>query len=499
MDSILVPLSTLLTNKILSYYTLDQTHYTVVYTILVLIIQKVYLNHDNLYNSLCDVWYIFPIILVGYSFYYIINKYSDKFNFTCTKYTKLTLMSHEHHNVFCKYICVYDEFFNQKINYIYPDGKLAKYVNRYPELNVPIYFIDKKLNVKGYYLYKLKPENKSDESSKYTPFIIEIYYNGIHDVANLYFKMKKLASSEYHDNITLYYVKAFQIKNGSLEKSKRIIYEGPKLIFSNTLNDFMKDFFHQKKQYIINLLKSVNNQQGINRMSLLLYGRPGTGKSSLAYRIARILNRNLLVEDLRIMSKQLLYQTLISPEINGIDYTHKDVVYLYDEFDIGILELQKRENNKNKLDDLFIENMIEINKNKESNNTSDKELQTKTTCNKEILYDLTVRDLLELIQGCDPMDGAIILATTNKYDEIRQICPELFRPGRFTPVYIDYISREVFNELTMYYFQKVTDKFLPKVIELPTSQLVEMAQLCKLSGDTFENFIDSIQELLRSE
>ena len=46
---------------------------------------------------------------------------------------------------------------------------------------------------------------------------------------------------------------------------------------------------------------------------------------------------------------------------------------------------------------------------------------------------VTLTDLLTVFQGAVPVEGCIIIAMTNKYEELTELCPTLFRAGRFVP------------------------------------------------------------------
>ncbi len=63
------------------------------------------------------------------------------------------------------------------------------------------------------------------------------------------------------------------------------------------LQNYMKSFFHEKKDKLIN--KIVRNNTVTPRITMLLHGPPGTGKSSFAYRLAKIFNRNIISIDLK--------------------------------------------------------------------------------------------------------------------------------------------------------------------------------------------------------
>jgi hypothetical protein len=66
--------------------------------------------------------------------------------------------------------------------------------------------------------------------------------------------------------------------------------------------------------------------------------------------------------------------------------------------------------------------------------------------------ELTLDDLLDVIQGPVPLCGSIIIATTNKYDEIKELCPPLFRHGILTPVLFVYADKYIVNEKCKYFY-----------------------------------------------
>jgi hypothetical protein len=110
-------------------------------------------------------------------------------------------------------------------------------------------------------------------------------------------------------------------------------------------------------------------------------------------------------------------------------------------------------------------------------------------------------NLLEIFQGAVPSDGSIIIANTNDYDGIRELCPALFRPGRLTPVYFGYLDKPTIQQLSEYYFKKSLDIVIPQEIKVPTSQIIELA----LSASTkdkniqFEFFQSSLQDLFNKQ
>jgi len=93
--------------------------------------------------------------------------------------------------------------------------------------------------------------------------------------------------------------------------------------------------------------------------------------------------------------------------------------------------------------------------------------------------DLTVDSLLDIIQGPCDNPGAIVFAITNKYEQIRDICPRLFRDGRFKPVYFGYPTRDTLDEIVQYYYKRSIMgeqySYIPNIIRISTARLANRA------------------------
>lgn len=108
---------------------------------------------------------------------------------------------------------------------------------------------------------------------------------------------------------------------------------------------------------------------------------------------------------------------------------------------------------------------------------------------------LRLSDLLELFQSPIPVKNRIIIATTNNFQRIKKAMPALFRAGRMTPIHFDNLNWDSLNELCMYYFQRaITTE--PRCINIPTSQIIELAIKHVLTKKTFEEFEKELLSLL---
>jgi hypothetical protein len=108
--------------------------------------------------------------------------------------------------------------------------------------------------------------------------------------------------------------------------------------------------------------------------------------------------------------------------------------------------------------------------------------------------EITIKDILELLQGVVPLEQSIIIATTNDLDTIKNINEALIRPGRLTPVKFDYLDFVMFEKLCIFYFNKKPPhkKFINFKLNITTSLIIELALQNK---NDFDNFIQDILSL----
>jgi hypothetical protein len=173
------------------------------------------------------------------------------------------------------------------------------------------------------------------------------------------------------------------------------------------------------------------------------------------------LNHHIIALDLlTIKTKKKVYEVMERSTIGDQRASPNKVVFVLDEFDLTVTALYNKKKNDEARKQLFYEYTVnrwdnesfgEYSKRKissESKSPSESasariviENREKTEMKQSVEEDLdtteniALDDLLTIIQGPVPLNRAIIIATTNKYDEINKMCPALFRPGRLTPIY----------------------------------------------------------------
>ena len=280
-----------------------------------------------------------------------------------------------------------------------------------------------------------------------------------------------------------------------------MIYAGDKItddkceLFKQLETNYIGTFFQKDHLRYWEYMKIVHfhpekilNMGQYPQISLCLWGPPGTGKSTFAYRVAMSLQRHIVNIDCKNKNKKTLIQIITNPQINGIWLNPKDCVFVFDEFDRSVKYLMDKEQSIQR----FRENILNGLSRHDSEDDEDKddrstknlkraakirktalkttEPATATLAQKDhingyidlqevylkalshINSELVVSDLLDILQGTAPIPGMICIATTNNLDQLKEYCPALFRHGRLLPVHFDNADKEVFTNIIRHYY-----------------------------------------------
>jgi len=229
-------------------------------------------------------------------------------------------------------------------------------------------------------------------------------------------------------------------------------------------SEFIDSFFSPEKERIWRIVSTIhfnpNEYEKYGQspcFNALLYGPPGSGKSSYAYRIARALGRNIDNIDLyrQVLAGNLQYiKKLFCYSANS-----SKTIFILDEFDNAINYLYEQKMKKER----------EEAERAQAPNAEKKDEKPKVSTT------VTFEDILSIFQGAVPVNGRIIFATTNNYEKLRERCPALFRPGRLTPIHFDYLDWTRLNELSMFFFGKSLSFPPVERCSIPTSDITELA------------------------
>ena len=543
-QSLETAISTLVTGYIVKKFALDNLYYGFAYTIVLSALAYIS-TFRNTSMSIPEIGvsfrWLFGLLplLVGLGFYWFRQQKIES-----EEYVRIYIYDTFKLSNFIKYMKMYPSMFrwDHDINvgdkdmvFGYLQGKVVplEYKDVTSELDdVQIPFEDTNFHVAGYICWHRekreiagtsdknnKNPNVDSVSMKYVEIALrknnqslklsEKNTNGKEEVNPRKYVddfMEHLKEKESSD-IELQYVKIIKDeKHGGCVNHEIVTYKGPKRPLEVKEKLYMGTFFHQERDRLWSVIKTIdqnpdffiNNGQGA-RINLLLYGASGSGKSSFVYRIAMCLDRHIISLDLRNQSKSEIYQIIQRPVVGKIDHktSYKKCVLMFEEFDISILELYQRSRRRQMAEEMWKHYRVtgkDIEREEEEEKTEDEKQLDKSLLTVDSQFSL--RDLLEIFQGPIPMHGMILMATTNKYDEILQLCPELFRPGRLTPVHFGYITKDVLQDISKYYFGQKLDYYLPETMTIPTSQIIDLAMESKLQDKSFEYFSQRLKVLL---
>ena len=379
-----------------------------------------------------------------------------------------------------------------------------------PEINTKVYFTDTKFGVKGYVRFEEDKVTTQEGSNQKVTAIrcmaIYLEKDATIQCDEYLEKLEKYYSQSLFvsDRMTLWSVKIMARKFGKdSEKGNDEInhyvqmYTGPKDNHEERHQKWFSSYFSPHKDRLWKYLSSVHYRPEVfhqfgqgARCNLLLHGPPGTGKSTFVYRLAMSLGRHIVSLDLTALGddRTKIYQVVQRPTIQDRKMTPDQYIVLLEEFDIAVTHLKE----KNKRPDYSA--MYAMKKYSIVADSKDEVPSVYTRSTREF----ELEDLLEILQGPVPLEGSIIIATTNKYEEIKNICPALFRPGRLTPVEFGYLDWASLQEMSRHYFKKELTFGPIDEITISSSEIIELAMAATFKGEKgFEFFENALKGKLK--
>ena len=432
------------------------------------------------------------VVGVYYLYHYIIKQYQVVLYFKTQDKAILMINYIKKHPEFFKWVQT-----NREIEVEGIDNCLI------PELNEWIAIEDTHFNKRGKIKFMVNEK-------KLTTNIILIGSNSF-EINDYLDGVEKYLANNRDMAIEKYYVRTATDEDGLYNDTQLITYKGDR-------TQLVDSFFHHDRDRLWSMLRAV--EQDVEayrrfgqspRVGLILYGPPGTGKSTFIYRVAMALNRHVVslkLEDLKYTKH--LHKMIKTPQVNSKNHSHRDVVFVFDEMDYSLerLDQMERDQTATKYSDSSCQTNLEGLQ--LSVPESETKVADKSSIKKKETGIISRRDLLELFQGTVPLEGLIIIATTNSIDKIREYCPPLIRPGRLTPVFFDNGDFNLLQKMVQFYFERklTSQDVLTLGIDVPTyrfqqSQLIELAMQCRLMFSepdyAFAEFLSNFKRVMNDE
>jgi ATP-dependent 26S proteasome regulatory subunit len=228
-------------------------------------------------------------------------------------------------------------------------------------------------------------------------------------------------------------------------------------------------FFPEKED--VKLLINKFETKQIDKLGLVLYGHPGTSKTTLVRAIGKQLNRDIISIKL---SKIETYTDLIT-----LLHSNKPSVFVFEDVDADTDIVFRRVEN-----DYNSEKSVDFIK--YENDKDDKELYKEK---------LSLYDLLNIFDGILPLTDSVIIMTTNHFEKLD---PALIRPGRFNKC-IELKKLNVINIIEIINFHYKIDKDIikNKFKEILKDNSFTSAQIYEyiIESDTIEDLYNLIKSL----
>jgi hypothetical protein len=204
----------------------------------------------------------------------------------------------------------------------------------------------------------------------------------------------------------------------------------PDRSFDNIVSKYKTPLLAHLEQFQnTNSGKALFNGFGSYNLGVMIYGLPGTGKTSFMKAICNHLKRDGYIYDMRTVKTNSQFKQIFKQVEKG--------VYIFDEFDCiqGVVNRENKEETESTNDDHKKElkdkllTLLAI-QHKESKDTQNitKEIEGVKKELKQLDEMLNLETLLTVLDGPCEMRNRVIVAATNYIDRID---PALLRPGRF--------------------------------------------------------------------
>jgi len=445
--------ATLLTAGLMKYYGLSEMYYGILFAMFNWVL------HDG--NWLYHYDYLCVIIMICWILY---NSNADKVRYKMTVYL-LTDM-YRFWTYIVKNNCIpvqqidtasfsRDQFSRDQFG----NGDLFT-LHREHDYDSKVYYKDDSFGVHGFFQWKCKKITISSTGKKSQKYEKEHHQ----DYIELSIMESKCDIQEYFKTVVKddHFVE-YRLYNEDRRSHALGIVSTLKLDADKCIGSFI----HKQKKSILAKIKIMRGNEdaigklGFNtRPQMIFHGPSGTGKSSFCHLIARIVDKHIF--EVNLMDYFVDKKGLFKLSKRGLFGWDRDrYVLILHGFDAVV--------------DRIYFNMINGCHNGE----------------------LTFEDLVESFNNQIFNNGPIIIATTDKFEEMNAKCPELFRYGRIQPVKFDYADDWFLGKLTKHHYKtktkiSITDK------NIAPSVLVNMVVQSKAQNNCseFDYFEQALNEYL---
>ena len=315
-------------------------------------------------------------------------------------------------------------------------------------------------------------EDKSEKGEfTYKTYTIEInsIRNDLHDVMS--FLKDAISQYDEHQENSVSDGNNIYILNGFEENTNTPSYEE---VSFQTTKTFDNMFFAQKEELMQRIKDFEESQDRYTRLGipytlgLMFHGKPGTGKTSAIKAIARYTQRHIVIIPVKkVNNADKLKKIFMTERINDVKVPIKKRLYVFEEIDCSqwrsvvmsrrfqvAVDCTPCDGDTNLVIAKEIASALKDMKKNEVTVLKDKESSEK--------FDLTLGDLLDVLDGMIEMSGRMMVMTSNHPDIIDTA---LLRPGRIdmTVEFKEMTRDDIANMYRLWFDQDIPDDVLRTV------------------------------------
>ena len=281
-----------------------------------------------------------------------------------------------------------------------------------------------------------------------------------------------------------YEIQQFGMMNDNLRIFELEECDGKHSIYSDNKLQTTKSFdnmFFKDKQMLINRLDLFQNKHterfqrlGIPQtFGMMFHGDPGTGKTSAIKAIARYTNRHIIMIPVKKLNTvEQLKRVFLDERINGIKIPMSKRLYVFEEIDCSSWKniVTNRTFQKDIPKDTHkIDELAECLKTVIKSSSADEESATKKKITKTADMDLSLGELLNVIDGMVEMPGRMMIMTSNHPE---MLDPAILRHGRIDlQINFKNLMRENIADMYKLWFDKnIPEEYYKRINDYTFSQ-----------------------------